>query len=349
MKKTFQRALLCGACGISSVALAEVKINGFASVGGGYFDSDTMGSYGGVGDSFASDPFNKLGLQVKADINSVTSVTGQLVAKGAEDYNIEAEWLYATFSLNDSNDFRLGRIRVPYFYYSDFLDVGYAYPWITPPREVYNRIPFSTIDGGDFVNTHDLGIMTGTFQVYYGDAEGDGVQVENAFGFNYSLAFDWLTLRASYNIGEVSIDGAFEEDGAFYGLAANVDLGGFLFNTEITQIDMDDHVFVADDMAYHAMLGYRFGNFIPHITYAVKEEDELNTLDLSTGIPVVQSESTDSSLTIGLRYDYSSSTALKIEYTQVDNESPNYGIPGFIPDPTERDGELIAFVIDTVF
>ena len=41
---------------------------------------------------------------------------------------------------------KAGRQRLPRFRYSDFLEVGHAYPWLRPPHAVYTAT-FSNDDG----------------------------------------------------------------------------------------------------------------------------------------------------------------------------------------------------------
>ena len=364
---------------ISQISYSDIDFKGFASVGGGIFSEDTF-EYIGVDDSFNSSRFNRFGLQLTSQVNERTTFTGQLVARGQEDYTLKAEWLYLTLDVADSTDVRVGRIRSPLFFFSDFLEVGYAYPWIIPPSEVY-RIGFSGVDGIDLVNNHDLGNWSATFQIYFGESESDisvsgnivTFKLQDFTGINYTVSNDWLSLRASYNQATFSTESATlsalatglntigataaaealnpqEEDTAFWGLALNVDLEKVIFTTEYTVTDPDKQSIASEDFAWYTTFGYRFGALTPHITYSYQENDpNLSFLDsipaidnpsingLRAAASGVVNEFEDTSIILGVRYDYAPGTAFKFEITTIDQ------------DKQDRDGTVVAFAIDTVF
>jgi hypothetical protein len=89
-------------------------------------------------------------------------------------------------------------MRVPFYRYSDFLDVGYAYRWIRPPKSVYN-LAFSTYEGVSFVYNSQLGSWDSTLQLiggaYSGDVatftDNDPAKLNAITGINWTLAYDW--------------------------------------------------------------------------------------------------------------------------------------------------------------
>ena len=141
----------------------DLNIYGFMSVGVAALDNDSVAL-----DDFESDANFKqdtvLGIQISKQVNDSTSVTGQLVSRGLDDFKTEAAWAYVSFDATESTTLRMGRLRVPFFYYSDFLDVGYAFNWVRPPSEVY-RIPFSSIDGFDLTQRFSSGDIDGNVQM----------------------------------------------------------------------------------------------------------------------------------------------------------------------------------------
>jgi len=76
-----------------------------------------------------------------------------------------------SYEINDSTQINAGKLRIPFYRYSDFLDVGYAYPWARPPQTVYNLV-FSTFDGLSIVNNHTIGDWDSTVQAVYGSYDG---------------------------------------------------------------------------------------------------------------------------------------------------------------------------------
>jgi len=89
-------------------------------------------------DKWSANPESKLGLQATAKFTPMWSATGQVVARLLEGHPAaEVEWAYVTFQPNANWSIQAGRKRVPLFFYSDFQDVGYAYPWVRVPQDVY--------------------------------------------------------------------------------------------------------------------------------------------------------------------------------------------------------------------
>lgn len=150
---------------------SDLNIYGFMSVGVAALDNDSVAL-----DDFESDSNFKqdtvLGIQISKQVNASTTVTGQLVSRGIDDFNTEAAWAFVSFEASESTTFRMGRLRVPFFYYSEFLEVGYAYNWVRLPTDVYG-IPFSSFDGADVVQNFSLGSVDGYVQINYGRQNND--------------------------------------------------------------------------------------------------------------------------------------------------------------------------------
>lgn len=129
-------------------AFDDIQWNGFLNVVGGALrdapkedfsgDPQTPG-YFTFGDDLSFDQLSSAGLQANKRLDEDASVTLQMLAQGAEDnYDAELEWLYLTYTPSYRSSFRIGRIGSPIYYYSDFLNVGYAYHWVRPPDVVYS-------------------------------------------------------------------------------------------------------------------------------------------------------------------------------------------------------------------
>lgn len=369
-------------CLAASVS-AEININGFASVGGGFYDGDgdTAAFEGFDEDTFSADPINKLGLQFSSPVNEKITATGQLLAKGSNDYNIEAEWAYLTYAVTDDFDLRAGRLRSPFFPYSDFLDVGYAYPWITPPREVY-RFDFSTVEGLDMLYRGSLSSWDYTAQIYYGrltdDISLDGNEVDvdmrNFSGLNVTMNRDWLTLRASYNYANFTISqpsdlaltalnaaliangfssvadalAMEDENGQFLGLSAQIDYNDWLLNTEYTELLVSEQSLISDDSAYYVMLGKRIGSLTLHATYSRAKSD----IDESI-IDSIPNAGAGAVLRAGVLSAIPNvDTAVYTLGTRWDFASGTalkVEVSDIEYKATKSDGTLVAFAIDTVF
>ena len=209
------KASLAAAVLLASSQMAhasDLNINGFLSVGASMLDENKASIAGSDSKGgFKNDTV--LGLQVSKQINKTTSATGQLVSRGQQDYDTEASWAFVTYSASETTDIRMGRLRIPFFQYSDFLEVGYAYNWIRTPGEVY-RIPFSSIDGVDITKNFSTSSVDGSVQFYYGRYQGDfntssesyDADFRNFSGIVLSTTMGNFGTRLSYHQAELEMD-----------------------------------------------------------------------------------------------------------------------------------------------
>lgn len=199
--------LLAAAAFLHSIpARAELDINGFLNVVGGYATERKIDQY--EQEEVIFEPDTSFGLQISSTLSDKTSVTGQLISRGNNDFQVEAAWAYMTYQLSDTSRFRAGRLRTPLFLYSEYLDVGYAQHWISPPHEVY-ALQFDSVNGLEFKQQLNLGPIDADIQVYGGSANGTFKNENNSdelvlrlreqFGIAGNLRYQWLTLRASFH------------------------------------------------------------------------------------------------------------------------------------------------------
>ena len=335
----------------------DLNFNGFMSVGAGVLSNDDVSSSGFDDDlSFTQDTM--VALQVSKQVNQSTSATTQFVARGVDDYKTENAWAYITYKVSDNSDLRIGRLRTPFFYYSDFLEVGYAYNWIRPPAEVYSRLdPFSSINGVDFTRQFTTGSVDGSLQVYFGRYQDDFAPIENAYkielknfaGIVVNLTKGNWGTRVSYHQADVYMpdlqgnpaggplerlvllanatgegDG-FVPDGdvaRFMQAAATYDNGNYSMIAEWTSLDQDAGLF-SKNTAYLISAAKRFSDTSFHLTYATAE-DEIDSGRLGDLQKNIQGE--ESSITLGARFDYDAGTAFKVEAQYID-EKLKYGEP----------------------
>ncbi|GAA3915208.1 hypothetical protein [Litoribacillus peritrichatus] len=286
----------------------ELDFNGFISVGGGISSNDELNLDIDYNEDVSFDEDSILGIQTTAAINDKMSLTAQLVARGKDDYDLEAEWAFVSYEINDEAYGRAGRLRVPFFAYSESIDVGYSYHWIRPPSEVY-RLPFSSIDGVDANYTTWLTDDWETSaQVYFGTysdevdvfGQESELDLKNGTGLVLTANYDWLTLRGSVHYATVTVtnddiealDSALrnpllpggpydsvaddiavdENDVMFYEAAVLADYNDYIFVAEWTMLDYDRSA-IPDDTGWMISVGKRIGAFTPHLTFAKEEDD----------------------------------------------------------------------------
>ncbi|MGB1290725.1 MAG: porin [Pseudoalteromonas sp.] len=307
MKKLPIAIALCGAL-TSAASFAEVRINGFASIVGGKTMDDDATLYGYDNDiSFKNE--SVFALQLSADLQDKLSATAQIVARGENDFDAEFEWAYLTYEFTDELQLSAGKMRVPFYRYSDFLDVGYAYRWIRPPQSVYN-IPFSTYEGLSLLHTSTLGDWDSTVQAIYGGYDGTiavvsvngDTELNDIAGINWTLSYDWFSARAAYFVADTSIaiendtdtgialnnleqtlrgagfaeqanDIAIDEDnGSFFAIGFSVDYNDILFDAEYTEFEVDNSA-LAKQTQYYTSVGYRMDEWTVHFTYENNDDE----------------------------------------------------------------------------
>ncbi|MBL4868399.1 MAG: hypothetical protein JKY67_18695 [Pseudomonadales bacterium] len=129
-------------------AQARLKFNGFVSAGLSRSD-EAADSIIGVSDQNNYLVDTIFGLQVNAKINDKTSAVLQLVGRGIDANNVLAEWGYLSHAFTPNVTVRIGRLRVPFYVASEYIEVGYAYPWVRPPIDVYTLVPITSYYGTD--------------------------------------------------------------------------------------------------------------------------------------------------------------------------------------------------------
>lgn len=303
MNKYGRLAVACLAGSYSVITHADINLNGFATLAGGMTMSDDQ-SLHGYDDIPSFEQNSLLGLQVDSDLGEGLTATAQIIARGSESWEPKFEWAYVGYQANDHLKFLFGRQRIPYYQYSDYLDVSFAYHWITPPEGVYN-LPFDSTNGVGAIITNELGPFDSTLHLLYGrnqeDLQVSGESVAADFQHQasvaWSLNWNWLTLRLGYSQSDLQIDvpaienlaaawglagfpeftpriSAADDDnsGSFTDVGITIDRDNLLIIAEYTDLSVDGTALVNTGEAYFASFGYRFGNIMPHITYGAGED-----------------------------------------------------------------------------
>ncbi|BFM15253.1 hypothetical protein R50073_14360 [Maricurvus nonylphenolicus] len=398
--RTLTKTLL--AVGIASavftVQAAELRVNGFASVVGGkaindekaasnaiaapgVFDETTRYEVAPVfsGDpnafydeDFSFKPETNIGLQLSADLGDGLSVVAQLTAQGANDFDAEIEWLYVSYDINSQLNAKAGRQRIPFYSYSDYLDVGYAYHWIRPPQDVYN-LPISSYEGVSATYSGSVGDWDTSLMGYFGAGDNDTsslmqLDTEKAIGIVLTGSYDWLELRVAYHELDVEVPDFFgdgtdgrpfsagnEETFEYASFGAKGNFGSFFTGFEYTTSSFSETPSFPFDTgsegtdSWYLTAGYRVGSWTPHITFSSNEtEYETNDFGGDGLLPDYRDghELVRETWTLGVRYDFHPSAALKIEYTDSSDESSSE-----ITADAGKAGEVstIAVGVDVIF
>jgi hypothetical protein len=383
------QALPAGAAG----GLEGVSVSGFLTTGVTYGDKQLLPTTEAVSQDgtientpgFSAD--SRLGLQISAKVNDQISITGQLLAKAREENsNVEADWAFINYRASEQISVRAGKIKFPTFLISDYYEVGYAYPWIRPPQEVYSSNPITTLNGVDLLARFRFGDMSLLVQPYYGVSRGaqalvpqEAVQafpicfnpaVPGFFttcpagtvmytdftadalrGINVSLSSDIFTIRAGALETKVNAPafGVFQDTAKFSSVGLSMDWHNVVLYSEAFEREIEGTANLAfpNQKGSYTTLGYRIGKWLPHFTTARIKDNE-DPVMMFFDVPLDQK-----SETLGLRYEVGSGAALKFEVQKVTPKQGTRGLlisaPSTAPKDPGDDVMIYGLSLDVVF
>jgi len=341
-----RQAFLAGAALAATLGRASdgdfpnVKFSGFASiVGGKIANSPPLGfspdpgtappiyiadwsNWGVYTNSFSFKPESRGGVQAVVGFTEDLKFTGQAVIR-ATDTTPALTWAFLSYNLSQDWEIQLGRKRIPLYYYSDFQDVGYAYPWVSPPPEVYGweatnfngaSLRHKATVSGASVTASLFGgketVNESRYMLSSGQSKTD-VTWDHILGGDLEINKGWLALRGVYIQADPKfvdrLDASLDSNSKMkaFGLAANADFGEFFILSEFgqnTRTYPDGTETKAPCYTFGA--GYRLGKWTPFLNFAQYRE----ITDVLGYSPVNYKRGA-----LTLRYDLSSNTALKVQ------------------------------------
>lgn len=156
-------------------------------------------------------PNSKFGLQFTSifddKFKAIVQIVGRAETMTNDNYVAKMDWAYLQYDYNNQVNFQFGRFRLPAFYYSDYLEVNHAQPWVIPPEEVYFIVggAFRNVDGINARTSYYMGDWTWNNQLYFGSFQEDlsilnreiTVKVRDVIGIAAQFDNDIFTFRGS--------------------------------------------------------------------------------------------------------------------------------------------------------
>lgn len=377
------------ATAFSSAFANDIRINGFASIAAGttlheaqrngekaqFIADQPSGAI--YTDTFDFRPDSVYGLQITSDLSEGLSVVGQILGTGGEDYDAKMSWGYIKYEATENTTVLAGRQRLPLYFYSDVLDVGYSYHWMRPPTE--GALPADTLDGIQVRYETTLGnwdsrlqLFTGTSEANFADV-GQGVGFDNIYGVVAFASNDWLQLRASYMTNDfyynIDIDETLRDLAAqgliitadaiqtrnntvgsdYFSASVHATFGDAFVVSEYSRSEFEDPLFglnLESLSAGFVSAGYQMGDLTPHITYGYRKSE--NSFIPGFGAGELESDS----ITIGARYDFHPKAAFKIEYLTRNDDTPEQRYAAYrplAPTTSMRELDLFTLGVDVIF
>jgi len=347
-------ALLLGCAVASGQAVAagwtdRISIGGFASTN--YNRTDSKIPFNGeenVGhDDKGSWSGTRIGLNINAQINNRFRFASQFFASKAEGFGLQVDWAFTDLTLTDELSLRTGKVKFPAGLVNEYSEVGYAMPWIKPPAVIYTELgapngPQMTREsytGASLLG--NLGVEDWTLgaDLFGGEIALEGATVRELGGL--SLTADWddtVLFKATAYQGTMHSDTSTPMEGKkhsalLYGVKADWnDIIVYAERGDITMGDLDE----MKATSWYTTVGYQIGKLLPHLTYQSYEQGKGSL-----------QEDQQSTITLGLRWDFMPSVALKAELSQINTDK---GV-GLFPQGSTPAGtiNMIGFGLDTVF
>ncbi len=367
----------------------NLSLSGFGRITAGYLDTD-QANYKGYSDSVSLKPESLVGLQASYNFNSTFSMTVQGVLHTDDSANDSViNWAYLTWQPDDNLVAKVGRLRTPFFTVSDVVDVGYSYPWVTAPQQVYNAWLFPTFDGADLSWGYSSGDVDIMLEGYIGRYDGE-IRLNNKLtdysvnifgGLIGKIHYSNFEFRASVHRGEVDVSkyelDTFKQTLYDYNLTTSANALSTKGRVEAHQLSLtydnleyfarsewvliNPEMSIAPDIeSYYLTGGYNFSPFTLHLTYSQSQVDypafpnEItpaygNLYYMWQGFVGGLSNDSLRSWTLGARWDVKSDVALKAEVTLLDGYSDKNSFFDSIKDGFDRNASLYKMSVEWVF
>lgn len=302
-----------------------------------------------------------LGIQLKKEFSPQLSFTTQLIARARnpnQGSKPSIDWAY--LSWNPAKDLpltvQLGRMRIPLYYYSDYLYIGYAYPWVRPAPDVYGW-PIYAYDGASLTWKQQLGQSdwSMTASTWYGNFTQRNNAYDTLIYYTTPTHEKWNAIMGAavaLNNGTVDVRAMVMkhrdtvwQDGPggskvtlmdsqytrIMGLAANMDYKNWVVKAEIDRFEQKNPAKGINNIYKYALLGvgYTFDNLTPMYT-------------VSRYTTVTEPVEGRRSQYLSLRWDFRKDTALKVQY-DISKDKSNYPYPFF------GDSRLLSISLQGVF
>ncbi|GGF73656.1 porin [Alteromonas lipolytica] len=196
------------------MASDKLEISGFGRIVAGYLDDPNV-EFEAYTNQVSFTEQSLLALQADYHLLDNLTVTAQLLAHSSNERDSGLEWLYVSYAPSPLWQVKAGRMRTPFYQYSDVIDVGFAYPWISPPQQLYSAFLFNQYDGVSLIRRFSFGDFSASVEGYYGVFDGDTTfqersyptDINNLAGIVFNGMFNSnLRVRASYIMADFSLD-----------------------------------------------------------------------------------------------------------------------------------------------
>ncbi len=312
----------------------------------------------GLSKNWSADNDSRIGIQMQSEFAPKASAVLQVITEYTEDnqYQAHVEWANVKYAFTPNADIRVGRVALPTFLYSDSRKVGYSYPWVHPPVELYRQLAITNSDG-----------IEGTYRL---SAEGTNNTLKALFGKNtlsrattvqYSRdilgVFDTLvhgpaTFMVGYQTRKSStvnypFDSAPWIRNDDLSIGASYDPGDWFITSEWIRRDSNTRT-----TAMYASVGRRIDKFTPYVTYSQSSAASPGFGNFASQANTQSDTLTQAAVSLGTRWDFTRKIDFKLQIDLVRLGSDSNGYLANVPEDVVLYGahfHLITATIDFIF
>ena len=390
----FAAACLCTLA--HNAQAVEWKFSGYGTVAAVHSTEDkadvvnVIGQETGAGYSNEWDTAigTRFGAQLDAKFSSQWSASGQLVSKFLNNsFAPKLATGFIRFAPGAGVEIRAGRLPYSAFQVSDYLNIGYSYPWVTPPADIY-AVSFPHVDGLDLTWRTSVGPVGVKLQGATGKSKQTQgnltMTLKDLAGVNATADLGDFSTRLSYITYLMTIDQP-NINAAFNAIRAGIGFGPPPFNPTLGQAVADEYEFKDKRAAYlswgasydpgdwfvnlelgmvkrvsfspksyEAALtaGLRRGNFTPYAVlskFHPAEKLQSNNAIASNFINTYYNRG-EQTTSLGLRWDFSKSADFKVQYDRVNLDEGSIGFLRAKPGLTSGGTYgVVSAAVDFVF
>lgn len=313
------------------------------------------------------------------------NVQGLLNNDANDITRVHVSWAYLRAQLAPDWSMKLGRFRLLTYLYADTLDVGYSYPWVRLPADMYaTSATFHSSDG--VLLQYRLPLANGYLRVEpyishatddkTGGATGSSQIDVDLGGISASLtqgSHEWFAAfsRTKLNLNSAAYDKLINTCASLYGPACNdytlhdvfenrFNLGWryddtrWMFAAELVDVLPQDTLGLGHEVAGYASMGRYFGAWLPYITYSRlrvygQQQPETRFGPLNPAFSALNNRAQQHTWSVGARWDVKPGIALK---AQLDNAHPDKGSAGLFTGPMPagtQSANIVTITLDWTY
>jgi len=189
----------------------DLQIRGFGDIVASKSSVDIpIGSINAdTGKQLTLDSESHLGLNFSSDLGNKLTFSSQILGEGlgGGQYTLNVDWFFVSYHPLEELTFRVGRQINPIYLYSEQVDVGFIYPTLRHPSEVYGLDPLESFDGISAIYTVLQNDLQWRAQLYAGGGSFTTSSTNSTYsgsldddkGIDLSVSDDHFKVRIGYS------------------------------------------------------------------------------------------------------------------------------------------------------